>query len=113
VSVFEGKEAEAFANVLTNGDPGKAAQALSGLAGLPDDVYQATLAQKPVADAVAGMMASKEPGAHDGAMGAADKLWRDQSGRRRGSARRRRDHQAAGMAGLKGAFTVRPNWPSG
>lgn len=76
VSVFEGKEGEAFANTLTNGDPAKAAQALAGLAPLPDDIYQATLAQKPVAAAVAGMMSSKEPNRMTAAMSAADKLWR-------------------------------------
>lgn len=75
-SVFEGKEGEAFANTLTNGDPAKAAQALAGLAALPDDIYQATLAQKPVANALTGMMGSKEPNRMTAAMSAADKLWR-------------------------------------
>ncbi len=76
MSVFEGKEADAFANKLTNGDPGVAAQSLAGLAALPDDIYEATLAQKPVANAVAGMMSSKEPNRMTAAMAAADKLWR-------------------------------------
>lgn len=76
VSVFEGKEGEAFANTLINGDPAKAAQALAGLGSLPDDVYQATLAQKPVAGAVSSMMSSKDPQRMSAAMAAADKLWR-------------------------------------
>lgn len=75
-SVFEGKEGEAFANLLTNGDPKAAAQSLAGLAALPDEIYEATLAQKPVAAAVAGMMSSKEPARMTAAMSAADKLWR-------------------------------------
>jgi hypothetical protein len=76
MSVFEGKEAEAFGSSLTNGDPAKAAQSLAGLAALPDDIYQATLAQKPIATAVAGMMSSKEPNRMTASMSAADKLWR-------------------------------------
>lgn len=77
ISVFEGKEAEAFGNALTNGDAKVAAASLSGLSSLPEDVYQATLAQKPVANAVAGMMSSREPARMSAAMAAADKLWRD------------------------------------
>jgi len=76
VSVFEGKEAEAFANTLTNGDPAAAGAALNGLASLPDDVYEATLAQKPVAAAVTGIMSSRDPARMAAGMAAADKLWR-------------------------------------
>jgi hypothetical protein len=62
--------------VLSNGDAGVAAQSLAGLASLPDDIYQATLAQKPVAAALSSMMGSKEPARMSAAMQAADKLWR-------------------------------------
>jgi hypothetical protein len=77
VSVFEGKEGEAFGNALTNGDSGTALQSLFGLSNLPPDVYQATLAQKPVANAITGMMGSKDPVRMSAAMQAADKLWRN------------------------------------
>ena len=77
VSVFEGKESETFGNTLTNGDPAVAAQSLGGLASLPTDVYQATLADKPITNAVTGMMGSKDPVRMSAAMQAADKLWRD------------------------------------
>lgn len=76
VSVFEGKEAQAFANVLTNGDPAIASASLNGLASLPGDVYQATMASKPIADAVTGIMSSKDPNRMAAGMDAADKLWR-------------------------------------
>jgi hypothetical protein len=75
-SVFEGKEAQGFAAALTNGDPAKAAQSLAGIGALPDDVYQATMAQKPITDAVTGMMSSKDPGRMSAGMAAVDKLWR-------------------------------------
>lgn len=75
-SVFEGKEADGFANVLTNGDPAVAAQSLNGLASLPDDVYEATLGSKPIAAAVTGMMSSKDPARMTAGMSAVDKLWR-------------------------------------
>lgn len=77
MSVFEGKEAESFANILDNGEGQAAAQALGGLSSLPTDVYQATLAQKPVAAAVTGMMGSKDPVRMSSAMQAVDKLWRE------------------------------------
>ncbi|MCK1445429.1 hypothetical protein IVB43_23880 [Bradyrhizobium sp. 48] len=76
ISVFEGEEAKAFANTLTNGDANVAAGALNSLSSLPPDIYEATLAQKPIADAIAGMMGSKEPARMSAAMQAADKLWR-------------------------------------
>lgn len=77
MSVFEGKEAEAFAGALTNGDSAAAAQSLAGLSDLPSDIYHATMAQKPIADAIAGMMGSKDPVRMSSAMQAVDKLWRN------------------------------------
>lgn len=77
VSVFEVKEGEAFGNVLTNGDAAVAAQSLQGLSTLPTDIYQATISQKPVKDALTGMMGSRDPVRMSAAMQAADKFWRD------------------------------------
>lgn len=76
VSVFEGKEAQGFATALTSGDPATAASSLNGLASLPDDVYQATLAQKDIATAVTSIMSSRDPQRMAAGMAAADKLWR-------------------------------------
>ncbi|TAL43848.1 MAG: hypothetical protein EPN91_05685 [Salinibacterium sp.] len=106
ISVFEGKEGEAFGNLLTNGDPKAAAQALSGLAGLPDDVYQATLAQKPVADAVAGMMGSKDPARMSAAMQAADKLWRASPADAEAALGKSAMTKMQAWQGLQGAFSA-------
>lgn len=105
MSVFEGKEGEAFANTLINGDPGKAAQALSGLAGLPEDVYEATLAQKPVAAAVTGMMSSKEPTRMTAAMAAADKLWRTNPADAKEALGEAAITKLQAWQGLKGSFS--------
>jgi hypothetical protein len=105
VSVFEGKEGEAFANTLTNGDPKAAAQSLAGLANLPTDIYQATLAQKPVAEAVAGMMGSKDPVRMSAAMSAADKLWRDSPADAEGTLGKAALTKLQAWQGLRGNFT--------
>lgn len=104
VSVFEGKEGGAFANVLTNGDAGTAAESLAGLADLPKDVYQATISQKPVRDAIAGMMASKDPVRMSAAMQAADKFWRDNPTEAEGAFGKSAMTKLQAWQGMRGQF---------
>jgi hypothetical protein len=104
VSVFEGKEAEAFGNVLANGDSGAAAASLQGLSSLPTEIYQATLSQKPVKEAITGMMGSKDPVRMSAAMQAADKFWRDEPAAAKGALGDAAITKLQAWQGLQGSF---------
>jgi Phage tail lysozyme len=107
VSVFEGKEGDAFANVLTNGDAGVAAQSLGGLSGLPTDIYHATLSQKPVADAITGMMGSKDPVRMTAAMQSVDRFWRDSPAGAEAAFKETGITKMQAWQGLRGQFDAR------
>ncbi len=69
-------EAQALKTTLTQGDGQASGQILGALAQLPPDVYRATMADKPIRDALDGMVRSYDPVKLNVAMTTLDQLYR-------------------------------------
>lgn len=74
-SVMRPDEANVIANALTQGKPETAAALLGVMAQkLPADIYTATIADKPIKDALDGMVRSYDPARLNTAMGVLDNM---------------------------------------
>ena len=69
-------EADAWKTVLTQGDVQQAAGFLNSVAALPQDVAQATIASKPIADGIKGMVFSRDPARMEVGLTTLDRAWR-------------------------------------
>lgn len=71
-------EAQSFKTALTQGDPKASADLLAALqASLSPENYKATLASKPMAEALDGMIRSYDPVRLNAAMATLDRAWRN------------------------------------
>lgn len=75
-SVFRPAEADALKTALTQGDGAAAGVILGQLTQLPPEYYKATMADKPVRDALDGMVRSYDPVKLNVAMTTLDQLYR-------------------------------------
>jgi hypothetical protein len=74
---FSDGEGLAVKTALTQGDPAVAKQLLDGMAGsLSPDNYRATMASKPIREALDGMVRSYDPARLNAGMSTLDSLWR-------------------------------------
>ncbi|MEO6381986.1 MAG: hypothetical protein ABIO35_08310 [Nitrobacter sp.] len=76
VNVIDAAEGERLATQLRSGDPALATKALGSLGLLSPDNYKATMASKPIKDAVVGMAGSTDPARMVAGMTTMDQLYR-------------------------------------
>lgn len=75
-SALRPAEAGALATQLTQGNMAAADNALVTLSALPREVFVATMTDKPIREALDGMVRSYDPGRLNAGMGALDRVWR-------------------------------------
>lgn len=76
VPLINNEEGAEFGTFLTSGDPKLAVQALTALKTLPDQAYVATMAQKPIRDAVIAMSMNNDPMRFGAGMNTMASLWK-------------------------------------